>query len=712
MGFSSPRTGLHGGWSGLLFSASLLAVSPEPLAALDDAPPAADDAASETKLEGPTPRFLEEIEVRERADDLVGIAMASSEGTTGREDLERRPIQRVGELIETVPGAIATQHAGGGKANQYFLRGFNLDHGTDFAVSVGGVPVNQPTHGHGQGYADMNFVIPETIERIRFHKGLYRAESGDFSSAGGAEVDLVAGFSDGLLKVTGGSFDYQRLLVAKTLPLGDGALDLAVEGLHDDGPWERGDDYRRWNGFAVFRRGDAARGGSLTLLASDGEWRSSDQIPRRAVEEGRIDRYGRIDDDSGGSSSRWSLVGELHRGDATSLSELRVYTVRYRLDLFSDFTYFLEDPERGDQFEQLDQRWTFGLKLARRGQGELGGRRIEWGAGLDGRYDAIDNGLFRTAGRERTSTVRADGIGQLGASAWVEGTLALADGLRLGLGVRLDHYGAEVDSNLAANSGSATDWLLSPKASLAWRVADSTELYLAAGGGYHSNDARGATIRVDPVTGEPAARVPPLVRAWGSELGVRFARAAAYHSTLTAYWLELDSELVFVGDGGSTEAGRPSRRLGLEWTNIWTPRRHFVVDLDATWTKARFTDPDPAGDRIPGAIDTTVAAGVALVDFSRWETGLRLRWFSGGALLEDDSIRWGPTALLSARIAVRLSDRLRLELEGFNLLDRQDEDIAYFYPSRLPGEPAEGVEDVHFHPVERPGARLTVEWRF
>jgi outer membrane receptor protein involved in Fe transport len=254
--------------------------------------------------------------------------------------------------------------------------------------------------------------------------------------------------------------------------------------------------------------------------------------------------------------------------------------------------------------------------------------------------------------------------------------------------------------------------MLNPKMSLAWRVADTTELYVSAGSGFHSNDARGATIRIDPVTGEPVAPVDPLVRATGVDLGVRTTAGGTYHGTVTAYWLELDSELLFVGDGGTTEASRPSRRIGLEWTNVWQARPWLAVDLDVTWTDAEFTDNDPAGSAIPGAIESTVAAGVTLTGVSRWHAGLRLRWFSGGPLIEDGSVEWGPTALLNARLGYDLSDSARLVLEGFNLLDREDDDIAYYYASRLAGEPREGIEDVHFHPVEKPAARVSLEWRF
>ncbi|MGD9253248.1 MAG: TonB-dependent receptor [Holophagae bacterium] len=657
-------------------------------------------------------RFYDAVDVSQRADNLVGIAASANEGTTGREDLEKRPKLRSGEMVETVPGAIATQHSGGGKANQYFLRGFNLDHGTDFAISVGGMPVNMPTHGHGQGYADLNFLIPELVERAHYRKGPYFAEIGDFSSAGGVDFDFVRAIPQGNVTLTLGSFEHQRALVAGTAAIGGGELTGALEYYHYDGPWERPDDYTRWNGYLGFTLGDALRGWSVAAMGSDGEWLSTDQIPRRAVDQGLVDRFGLIDPGPRGSTARWSVSGEAHRGSGRSLSSISGYAIRYDFDLISNFTYFLDDPVNGDQFEQADERWIFGLGLDHRWSGHLGSVHANNAVGLDIRHDTISNGLYRTTDLVRTFTTREDDVRQLGGGLWGETWLQLNPDLRLNLGLRADYYGADVEAFRSVNSGTADDWMLNPKASLIWRTSQTTELSFNAGSGFHSNDARGATIRVDPVTGEPVDRVDPLVRATGFDVGVRTFRQGGYHGTLTAFWLELESELLFVGDGGTTEASRPSRRIGLEWTNFWQVSRAVALDFDATWTDAVFTDDDPAGDDIPGAIVATVAAGVTVSNLGPWFGSLRLRYFSGGPLIEDGSVDWGPTVLLNGLFAYDVTKHLRLALEAFNLLDREDDDIAYYYASRLPGEPEEGIEDVHFHPMEKPSVRITATWRF
>jgi hypothetical protein len=680
---------------------------PAPAEAAGESPEHEHDDPAEHDL-----TFYEAIEVSERRDNLIGIAGSSNEGTTGREDLERRPKLRAGELVETVPGAIATQHSGGGKANQYFLRGFNLDHGTDFAISVGGMPVNMPTHGHGQGYADLNFLIPELVERARYRKGPYFAEIGDFSSAGGVDFDLVRSIPEGVVSLTLGSFDFQRALVAGTAKVADGDLTGALEYFHYDGPWDRPDDYERWNGFLGYARGDASKGWSVAAMGSDGEWLATDQIPRRAVDEGLVDRYGLIDPGPRGTTSRYSLSGEIHRGTESTLSSLSAYVINYDFNLISNFTYFLDNPVDGDQFEQIDDRWIGGLGLDHRWSGHLGGLHHNSAVGLDLRFDDIANGLYDTVDLERTSTTRQDDVRQLGGGLWGETWIGLTPALRLNLGLRADYYRAEVDAYRDVNSGTADDWMLNPKASLVWRVAPTAELSFNAGSGFHSNDARGATIHVDPTTGEEVDPVDALVRATGFDAGLRIFTAGGYHSTITAFWLELDSELLFVGDAGTTEASRPSRRIGLEWTNYWQVSPNVGLDLDATWTDAEFTDSDPAGSDIPGAIIATVAAGVTVSDLGRWSGSLRLRYFSGGPLIEDGSVDWGPTVLLNGLVGFQATKHLRFALEGFNLLNREDDDIAYYYASRLEGEPLEGIEDVHFHPMEKPSVRLTAIWKF
>lgn len=666
----------------------------------------------ETSAETPEElRVYEEVEVRGRADDLVGIAVSATEGTTGRLDLAKRPILRPGELIETAPGVIATQHSGGGKANQYFVRGFNLDHGTDFSLRVAGVPVNMPTHGHGQGYADLSFLIPEVVDRVRYRKGPYYADVGDFSAAGTVDMAIVRQLPERQLSITGGAYDFARALWAEGFEIGGGDLVAAVEGFHENGPWTRGQSYNGFKGLARYSTGDPQRGFSLTFMGYTADWLSTDQIPRRAVESGLIDRFDLLDPGPRGDTDRLSLSADWHRGTDRSLTRVSSYLLWYDFGLVSNFTYFLDNPKDGDQFEQADRRWVGGFDLRRSWLTSWNGRKVEANAGLDGRYDKIDNGLFRTRQLARTATVREDTVRQLHAGAWADASIRWHDKLQTRLGLRGDLFSADVESNLAANSGSETDTLVSPKLTLILGPWQSTEVYVNLGYGFHSNDARGAVIAVDPASGDSAVPVRPLVRAKGADLGLRTTLVPGLHTTITVFALELDSELVFVGDGGATEASRPSRRIGVEWANFYRLNKRFSVDLDLTLANATFTDNAPEGDEIPGAIGTTIAAGLSFEELGSFFGALRWRYFGDIPLIEDGSATWSSSSLLNARVGYRFGNGLDLTLDIFNLLDSKDSDIEYFYASRLPGEPAGGLEDIHFHPVEPRSARLVLTWR-
>jgi outer membrane receptor protein involved in Fe transport len=662
------------------------------------------------KSKGP---YTEKVEVQARADDLVGIATSATEGVTGREDLERRPRLRPGELVETVPGVIATQHSGGGKANQYFLRGFNLDHGTDFRVSVDGMQVNLPTHGHGQGYADLNFLIPELIDAARYRKGPYYADVGDFSAAGAVEFELASSLDENIVRLSGGEFGFRRALAAGSRQLaGGGALLGALDCSHYDGPWERPDDLERVNGLVRYGRDDAEGGFAVTLMGYEGEWDATDQIPRRAVEQGLVGRFGGLDPDLGGDSSRYSLSGQWHRFDGVARTEVSGFVETYDLELLSNFTYFLDDEIDGDQFLQKDDRTIVGARAAQQRWGSVGGRPARLGYGGEVRLDRIDNGLFETIGGAVSGTIREDGIDELGGGLFVDGEVQVSGWLKTAAGVRADWIRAEVDSDLDMNSGEEGDWIVSPKLSAVLGPWRKTEYYVNVGYGYHSNDARGATIRVDPGSGQPAEPVDLLVRARGADVGLRTAAAPGLQTTLSLFALELDSELLFIGDAGATEASRPSRRTGIEVTNFYRPVPWLSLDLDLALTGAEFTDQDPAGDQIPGAIEQAVAAGLAFHDLDGFSGSLRWRYFGPRPLIEDDSVRSGSTSLVDFSAGYRFANGLSVAVEVFNLLDRQDSDIEYFYASRLPGEPTGGIDDVHFHPMESRSARLSAAWEF
>lgn len=326
---------------------------------------------------------------------------------------------------------------------------------------------------------------------------------------------------------------------------------------------------------------------------------------------------------------------------------------------------------------------------------------------VQARVDDISNGLFHTRERQRLATTRRDDIRQVGAGPYAQARVRWNPWLRTVTGLRADYFHADVESDLTVNSGTEDDVLLSPKLSFLLGPWKETEVYFNFGYGFHSNDARGATIRIDPRTGEPAQRVDPLVRARSADAGFRSQLLPNLQTAVTVFGLELDSELVFVGDAGNTEAGRPSRRTGVEVQSFWRPLPWLSLDADVAFSRARFTDVDPAGDHIPGAIESAVS----FEDLGNVFGGVRLRYFGPRPLIEDDSVRSQSSSLVNARLGYRFANGLSLTADVFNLLGEETSDIDYFYESRLQGE-LEPVEDIHFHPAEKRSVRLTMEWRY
>ncbi len=660
------------------------------------------------------------VEVRARAENLEGIAAAGSEGVVSSQRLAAVPILRPGEALEMVPGLIVTQHAGDGKANQYFLRGFNLDHGTDFATFVGGVPVNMPTHAHGQGYTDLNFLIPELVDRIAFRKGPYFAEEGDFASAGAAHIDYFRRMDASLAQITLGEKGYARSLLAGSPEVGGGNLLYGLELFHNDGPWAVPENYRKFSGVLRYSQGTRNDGFSLTGMAYRGQWTSTDQIAQRAIDSGLVGRFGTLDPTTGGETSRFSLSGEWAKRWASAQTKANVWWLKSSLDLWSNFQYCLNDYARsgtcdtGDQFKQGERRQAGGFALSHTVFDRWGAFEIENRIGLQGRIDRLyPVGLYATAGRQTVGTVREDRVTQRSLGFWAQNETRWTSWFRSIHGLRADAYDFDIDASLAANSGRASDQMVTPKLALIWGPWQKTELYLNYGHGFHSNDARGATITVDPADGTtPVQRVKPLVRTRGHEIGLRSEPLPGWRSTVSLWQLDAASELLFVGDAGTTEASRPSRRRGVEWTNLYVLADWLAIDADLAWSHARFRDHNPVvGDHIPGAVTTTANIGLTLDHLGPWFGALRLRYFGPRPLVEDDSVRSRASALTNLRVGYKIDQRTQLALDVYNLFDRQANDIEYWYDSQLRGETAASF-DRHVHPTEPRTLRLTLSHRF
>lgn len=641
------------------------------------------------------------------------LPTAASEVRISGEEVNALPVSRVGEVLEVVPGLIVTQHSGEGKANQYFLRGFNLDHGTDLAIKVDGMPVNMPTHGHGQGYADINFLIPELISSVNVRKGPYYADTGDFSSAGSVGIDYLNRLPKNLAQVTVGSFGYQRALAAGSTAVGEGTLLGAIEANKYDGPWSVPDDVRKVNGVLRYSQGTATDGFTLSAMAYSNGWTSTDQVAQRAIDQGLIDRFGSLDPTDGGTSSRFSLSGNWAQSGDYGQTRANAYVIRSSLRLFNNFTYFLDDPVNGDQFSQLDRRTVYGFDASHAFDVRVAGIETQTRVGLQTRGDDIEVGLFKTFQRDALSTVREDRVQEGNVGLWADTTARWTDWLRTTAGIREDFFAGHVFSDTPQNSGDAQAAMTSPKAGIVLGPWYKTEFYGNAGYGLHSNDIRGATITVDPTDKvTPLDRVPLLVRSKGAEVGIRTKAIEGLTSSLAVFVLDFDSELLFVGDAGTTEPSRPSRRVGVEWTNQYKPLPWMKVDLDLAYTRARFTDFDPVGNFIPGAPAWVASGAVTFGRETGWFGALTARYFGPRPLIEDDSVRSQSSLIFNARAGYQFDNGMRLQLDVLNLFNANTNQIEYYYLSRLPGEPIDGVADRHVHPAEPLAVRLTLAARF
>ena len=655
---------------------------------------------------------LSPVLVTATPDDPLGTTDAASRGSVDAARIQARPALRPADVLAWVPGLVVTQHSGDGKANQYFLRGFNLDHGTDFATSVAGVPVNLPTHAHGHGYTDLNFLVPELVERIDYRKGPYSAADGDFSSAGAADIRLRSRLAAPVGQITGGGNGYQRLFGAVSPRLGDTDLLIGLEALRNDGPWEVAQRARRTNAVVRWSGGTASDGQDLTLMGYDARWTATDQVPQRAIDSGLVGRFGSLDPGTGGESSRLSLSGGWRRSLQDGRIEASAWALRYRLNLFSNFTYALDRPDTGDQFEQADARTALGLRLARSLRIAPAGLPSQLTVGVQARHDRIDVGLYDTQARERTATVRSDWVAATQAGVFGELTTFWTERLRTVAGLRIDRQDNRVDASLPDNGGRSAQTLASPKLAVVLQPLDTLETFASIGRGFHSNDARGTTARFDPRSGEPLIPVQGLVPTLGSELGLRWAPGRSFVASVAAWRLKVGSELVFVGDAGSTEPSRSSLRKGIEVSARWLLMPWLALDANLASSSARFTDDDPAGPFVPGSVPRVASAGVTVQRLGPWSAGLHLRHVGPRPLVEDGSVRSASLTLADLRVGYRMAPRVDLLLDVFNLADRSANDIEYFYRSRLAGEPAAGVDDRHVHPAEPRTVRLSLRVGF
>lgn len=646
---------------------------------------------------------LDTVEVVSRGDAFPGITQSASQGFVGRSQFQLRPLQRIGELVEVVPGMIATQHSGAGKANQYFLRGFNLDHGTDFAAFLDGVPLNLPSHGHGQGYLDLNPLIPELIDYIEYGKGPYYADVGDFASAGYARFHSASQLEAGFLRQTFGQDGYYRTVAADSVDLGQGTMLAGGELAFYDGPWDTPMDMQRYKGLVKYSWDGIGRGFNVSANAYYNHWTATNQIPERAVKRELISRLGSLDPSDGGEVHRFGLTFNGWNDSTLGQTRLTLYGYYSDLRLYSNFTFFLDDPIHGDQIFQKDRRFVVGGNLDHHWHWSAGKINAGFRLGAQIRHDFIPKvALYHTQKRNIVALATVDQINQTSLGVYLENVTRWHPKVRTLAALRGDiFFFAVKDSLRDLHSGDASDALVNPKFGLILGPWHDSELYFNYGFGFHSNDARGVVMGADP-----------LVRSRGFEVGFRTYWLPGLSTTLALWQLKLDSELVFVGDAGTTEPSGKSKRYGVELSNRYRPFDWLTLDFDLALTRARFEDVGNDADQIPNSVGRVISGGVTIDHPSGGYAAIRIRHFGAVPLNEAGTVEAGSTTLVNLGLGWRWRDRLQLSLDLLNLTGSKDFDIAYFYASRLPGEAPSGVEDVHFHPVQPRQFRGTVQLFF
>ena len=608
-----------------------------------------------------------------------------------------QPQGRPAQVLRLIPGFLAVEHSGGaGKADQYFLRGFDADHGTDVAFYADGMPINLRSHGHGQGYTDLNFIIPETIEGLEVNKGAYLPEYGDFVTAGAVNFRTREVVNEGVIQAAGGQFDTQRYMLMLS-PTKDKVRTLfAAEGYYTNGPFLNDNRYFRTNVMGKATMNPTSRSElSLTGTYHRAQWNGSGQIPLRAVADGTLDRFGAIDPSEGGNTTR--ATGQLnYHYDTPSGGQFfaNAYAQHYQLDLYTNFTFFLNDPVNGDGIVQSDRRVVYGGDFGYKQRGEVFGLPSIGTIGFQARVDDIHAKLGTQTTRVITGTTTDSDILEASYAPFVKAEVQPTDWLRLAGGLRGETFTFDVRNRCATcaeqPAGRQNSTIVLPKVNLILGPWAGTELFANYGEGFHSNDARSAVT--------PGSI--PLARAKTYEVGVRSRPWGpdGVELTATAWALDLQSELVFVGDEGTTEIRGASRRRGVELAVRGQIMGPLYFNGSVTWTKAEFTN----GDAIPLAPEMTAYGALLL----KWPEGLtsqlQATYLGARPLIEDRSVS------SSSWITVDLSERYQLpvklphgRIEAFlyvqNLFNTQWEQATFFYESRLRNEAA-GVNDTHFVP--------------
>jgi len=658
-------------------------------------------------VEAPPPagQVPEQVTVTAERTQLLGVATTSSQGEVVQQELQLTPAYRAGQLLETVPGLVVTAHSGEGKANQYLLRGFNLDHGTDLATFIDGMPANMPTHAHGQGYTDLNFLIPELVQSVQFTKGPYFAEEGDFASVGSDHIGILDTI-DNQVTATGGTLGYQRLFGAGSRDIGNATVLGALELLHYDGPWTHSDDQRKINAVLRYDRGDAGNGYSVTAMYYRSLWNATTDQPVRAIDQGLINRFGTLDPSDGGQAQRMSLSGQYRVDIGQAHLNANAYAVYNRLTLWNDFTHFLFDAVNGDQEAQNENRAVLGGAADYEVSGKIFGFDNDILAGIQTRYD--DNHVRRDATKDRQflSTTEDDRVQLLSLAGYAQLTTHWTDWMRTVLGIRDDYQTA---TDRGTNAGDVSASLFQPKGSLILSPLANTEFYISAGRGFHSDDVRGVTqAEQKGVSGAPL-----LAPSTGEEIGVRSTVLPNLTATLTVFQIDFRSETTYDADVGQDSPGPPSRRTGVEFNTTYQPFDWLEFYTSIAASHARYTEPfddgtGHIGKYIPNAPRIIGSVAAYLRNLGPWSGGIEYRYLGAFPLTPDDAVTGKGYGEVNVEGNYVFDDGWKIGLGIYNLFDVRANSAEFWYIDRLPGEPAGGVADLHIHPLEPLAFRVSL----
>ena len=662
------------------------------------------------------PDELQAVTVTAERLSLMGTATTASQGVIVNEEITLTPAFRPGQVLETVPGLQVTSHSGEGKANQYLMRGYNLDHGTDLATFVDGMPVNELTHAHGQGYTDLNFMIPELATNVGYTKGTYYADVGDFGSVGSVHINYLNRIDD-QVSVTAGTLGFERILTAGATDLADGALLGALELQHYDGPWDHADDQRKVNAVLRYSRGDPTDGFSVMGTFYHGLWNATTDQPLRAIDDGLIGRFGTLNPADGGQAQRANFTVQFDKPIAEGRFHANAFLFNNQMTLWNDFTHFLIDPVHGDQEEQHENRTASGAQASYERDVPLFSLENAVLAGVYVRSDYNDvwrlpteNRVVIPAAEDPLNFSEKDKVRITNVAPYVQDTTHWTEWFRTVLGLRYDTiHGVDVGTN----SGSAEAHLWEPKGSLIFRPVEFTELYLSAGRGFHSDDLRGVTA----AQAAGIAGAPLIARQTGEEVGVRQHFTSSLTATLALYTLRAESETTYDPDAGVDSAGPGSRRRGFEVNLTYQALRWLEFYASYSGNHARFTTPyddgtGHVGEFLPNAPFATGSFNVYVKNLEGWSGGLGYRYLSAFPLSSDDAIQGHGYAEWSGDAHYAFGDGWSAGLAIFNLTNKQADAAEFWYVDRLQGEPAAGVADVHIHPLEGRSVRFTLAKRF